>query len=160
MLLLKIKYHLFSGVRKLFYNLFCANIKIGHKTSWRKGFTITSEKGGTIEIGSNCFFNNNCTLASLKKIKIGDNCLFGENVKIYDHNHIFKEKKLIKKQGFSVKEVTIGNNCWICSNVVILKGVTIGDHCIVGAGVILWKDVPSNTIVKNHNSLIFEKIEG
>ena len=30
--------------------------------------------------------------------------------------------------------VTIGRNCWLGANVVVLPGVTIGDNVVVGAG--------------------------
>mgnify|MGYP003303025663 CR=1 FL=1 len=111
-------------------------------------------------IGDNCFFNNDCSLNAHKSIEIGTDCLFGENVKIYDHNHIFKDTRMrIAKQGYKVDNVVIGSNCWICSNVVILKGVKIGDNCIIGAGCIIKKDVPEGTIVKNESNINYIKLK-
>ena len=54
----------------------------------------------------------------------------------------------IRTQGFSKAPVVIGSNCWIGSNVVILKGVTIGDNCIIGANCLVYRNVPSETILK------------
>ena len=45
------------------------------------------------------------------------------------------------------KPVTIGKNCFIGANSLILPGVTIGDEAIVAAGAIVTKDVAHNTIV-------------
>jgi len=45
------------------------------------------------------------------------------------------------------KPVTIGKNCFIGANSIILPGVTIGDEVIVAAGAIVTKDVANNTIV-------------
>lgn len=90
-------------------------------------------------------------------ISIGDGTIFGENVKVYDHNHCYKNPDVpIKEQGFSSAPINIGNHCWIGSNVVILKGVTIGDNCVIGAGCIVYKDVPSGTIVVNKQDLLYK----
>lgn len=43
--------------------------------------------------------------------------------------------------------VSIGDNCHIGANALIMPGVTIGRNCIVGAGAIVTHDVPDNTIV-------------
>ena len=105
--------------------------------------------GEGVKIGDNVFFNNGTSMAAKEKIEIGDNCIFGENVKIYDHNHVFKDlQKPIMKQGFSTKSVHIGSNCWLGSNVVVLCGANIGDNCVIGAGCIVSGDIPCNSIVK------------
>lgn len=43
-------------------------------------------------------------------------------------------------------KVTIGNNIYFGTNVIVLKGVTIGDNCIIGAGSIVTKDIPANSV--------------
>ena len=84
----------------------------------------------------------------MKYIEIGNDSIFGENVHIYDHNHIYKDENIpVNSQGFTYGEVRIGNNCWIGSNVTILKGVTIGNHSVIGAGCVVYKDVPENTVI-------------
>lgn len=102
---------------------------------------------GKLSIGEGCFFNNGVSLNCNLSIVIGDNCLFGESVKVYDHNHKFRESELIKNQGFTYKPVIIGNNVWIGSNTIILPGSVIGDNVVVGAGSIISSTVPSNMLV-------------
>jgi acetyltransferase-like isoleucine patch superfamily enzyme len=109
---------------------------------------------GVITIGANTFFNNNCSINCLEEINIGNDCLFGESVKLYDHNHDFRNKKLnIKDQGYKRGKIIIGNNCWIGSNSIILNNVTIGDNVIIGANNLIYKSVPSNSIVKAKSDL-------
>ena len=105
-------------------------------------------ESGSHQIGNNCFFNNDCSLAANKLISIGDGTIMGENVKIYDHNHRFNKDELIKELGYSNGEVFIGKNCWIGSNAVILKGTHISNHCVIGAGCVISGYVPEWTIVK------------
>ena len=86
--------------------------------SSRKAFLLRVCDNAQCIIGKNVFFNNYCSVTSMKKIEIGDDCIFGENVKIYDHNHNYKDKEyLIREQGCSADEVVIGNNCWIGSKI-------------------------------------------
>jgi acetyltransferase-like isoleucine patch superfamily enzyme len=114
----------------------------------RKGFVVTIEEDGYVTIGSGVFFNNYCSINSLCGIEIGDDCIFGENVHIYDHNHIYSDPNMpVNSQGFTKSLVRIGRNCWIGSNVVVLKGVTIGEHSIIGANSVIYDDVPAYSVV-------------
>jgi teichuronic acid biosynthesis glycosyltransferase TuaG len=118
---------------------------------FRRFCNILVHPKAELVINKNVFFNNYCSINCLGKITIGANTLFGEGVKIYDHNHeyAYKEGQLkVERDKFKIDEVNIGSNCWIGSNVTILKGVTIGDNTIIGAGNLIYKSVPSNTVVK------------
>ena len=159
MLLLKLCYHISAAVSKLFYKLiYGKRLKIGKITTWRRQLSIMISKEGRVEIGKNCFFNNYCAVNSCNLVTIGDNTLLGEGVKIYDHNHRFSDPDLpVEKQGFSVGAVSIGKDCWIGSNVIILKGVTIGDGVIIGAGCIINKDIPSYSVVRGESKLTIER---
>lgn len=160
MFLLKIRFHIVAFIKILIYKmLFGKKFIIGKKLTFRRSFHVMIEKNGKVQIGSNVFFNNGCSLSSLKLIEIGDYTIFGENVMIYDHNHKFRQKdRPIKEQGYSIEEIKIGKNCWIGSNAVILKGVHIGDNSVIGAGCVVSFDVPANTIVKSDmNCYILEE---
>jgi acetyltransferase-like isoleucine patch superfamily enzyme len=140
----------FSKQPEFLFDASESKLIINDNTAIRGDVSFTFNEGGVIEIGSGCFFNNNCSINSLSKITIGNNCLFGEGVKIYDHNHEFKNSEvLIKDQGYTKAPIQIGDNCWIGSNVMILKGVTIGDNCVIGGGSIVFKNVPANSVVVN-----------
>lgn len=43
--------------------------------------------------------------------------------------------------------VSVGNDVWIGTGVIILAGVTVGNGAIVGAGSVVTKDVPPYSIV-------------
>lgn len=94
-------------------------------------------------------------MAAREGISIGNGTIFGENVKVYDHNHCYRDVAVpIKEQGFTSAPITIGSHCWIASNVVILKGMTIGDNCVIGAGCIVYKDVPTGTVLINRQDFV------
>ena len=106
-----------------------------------------------LNISSNVFMNNYCSINCLDKIEIGENTLLGEGVKLYDHNHQYSPQK-VEHQKFNTAPIKIGKNCWLGSNVIILKGVTIGDNVILGAGCVVHKDIPSNSIIINKQEQI------
>lgn len=158
MRIFNLKAKFYSECTKIFLKIIYLNkIKIGKNVTIRKRLNVVH--GENVSIGNNVFFNNDCSINALGKIIIGDDCLFGENVKMYDHNHIFSDlNKPIRKQGMKVGEIIIGNNCWICSNVTILSNVTIGDNVIIGANCLIYKSIPSNTIVKCKSQLEFRTV--
>jgi len=128
---------------------------MGKSLNFRKRFNVLIDKSGKLIIGDYCFFNNDCSINCLGNIKIGDSCLFGENIKMYDHNHIFNDiNKNIKDQGYEIGSIKIGDNCWIGSNVTILSNVIIGDNVVIGANCLIYKSIPSNSIIRSQNNFI------
>jgi acetyltransferase-like isoleucine patch superfamily enzyme len=125
-----------------------SKILLAEDVAVRGMISFLSYNNAEICIGRNTFFNRNCSINAMVRVQIGDDCLFGENVKIYDHNHQYRNRPdLIKNQGFTAGEVVIGSNCWIGSDVIILKGAKIGNNCIVGARSLVNKEIPDNSIV-------------
>lgn len=161
MALLKIYYHIMAFFKKKFYKfIYGKKIKFGKNVTFRKGFSLMISKNGKVIIEDGCFFNNYCSINAMNEIYIGSNSIFGENVKIYDHNHVFKYfGKLVKNQGYKVDKINIGKNCWIGSNVCILKGAQIGDNSIIGANEVVKKYIAADNIYINGccQEIIYEK---
>jgi acetyltransferase-like isoleucine patch superfamily enzyme len=133
-------------------------IDIDERFSARDNFKIYIGHNGKLIIGKSNFFNNSCSINCVREIEIGDNNQFGENVLMYDHNHKYSDKnKLISEQGFKTGKIKIGNNCWIGSNVIILKNVEIGDNVIIGAGCIIHNSIASDSVIINQQNLVEKK---
>lgn len=82
------------------------------------------------------------------KITIGRNVMFGPKCSLFAENHNFSDtSSSIKSQGVNQKGITVEDDCWIGSNVVILDGVTIGKGSVIGAGTLITKDVPAGSVV-------------
>lgn len=134
-------------------------ITIGQNVKARDDFKIHIGHSGKLNIGKSCFFNNYCSINCLGNIQIGSDNQFGENVFMYDHNHQYLDKtKLISEQGYKIGNIKIGNNCWIGSNVVILKDVEIGDNVVIGAGCVIYKSIVAGAIVINQQNLVDKRM--
>lgn len=80
------------------------------------------------------------------KITIGENCMISYDVEIRNTDSHMIYSTLNKERINYGKEVVIGNNVWIGTRTMILKGVKIGDNSIIAAGSIVNKDINSNVI--------------
>ena len=92
------------------------------------------------DYGCNTFFgkfssaNFNFTCLDVCEIHIGD------NVMIY------------------AKPITIKDNCWLASNVVVCGGVTIGEGCVIGAGSVVTRDIPPYSLAAGNPCRVIRKI--
>jgi acetyltransferase-like isoleucine patch superfamily enzyme len=98
----------------------------------------------TLTIGKNTTFFSTVCLSGA--ISIGADCLFGPNVTVLTGEHVIKDRRPIRVQDAEYlakhghpphKPVTIGDDCWIGVNAVILPGVTLGKGCVVAAGAVV-----------------------
>lgn len=116
--------------------------------------------GGTIEIGDNCGMSF-VAISSRKKIVIGNNVMIGANAKIFDHNFHSLDYMARRKPGAGdefPKEVSIGNDVFIGSDAVILKGSRIGDGCTIGANsVVCGLDIPAGSVVCGNPAAVVVK---
>ena len=145
------------GLAKRYHN----QITLGENFRVRRAFNVTLKRNGHLDIGNDVSFNNGCSINVLGKVSIGNHVMIGEGVKIYDHNHRFRKcAKTFDAQDLSIGSVHIGNNCWIGSNVVVLKDSYISDNCVVGAGCVVSGYIPEWTLLKNNRNYTMETIKG
>lgn len=103
--------------------------------------------GAGIIIGDNVTIGNSSFIYGHALVEIGNYCAIGQNVIIIPENHNYINKSiLIRKQGCTRKSITIKDDVWIGSHVVILAGVTINKGAVVAAGAVVSKDVPENAV--------------
>lgn len=112
------------------------------KKIWIDRNSTVAASSGVLVIGNNNFFSTNCRIVSLGLIEIGSNNLFGPNTVIVDHNHKYSDiNQLICRQGYEVKNITIGSNIWVGANVTICAGVKICDNVVIAANSVVTKDI-------------------
>ena len=125
-------------------NVICRNFENFHVSS------------GKLILHNGVFINNSCSFNCVERIEIGAGTMMGEGVRFYDHDHIYTAEKIEKWQWTSAP-IIVGRDCWIGSNVTILKGVTIGENTIIGAGCLIRNDIPANSVVYNDGNLVVKE---
>lgn len=123
-------------------------------TKFRRGSFLFADNG-KIHFGKDCFVNNSCSFNSQLSITIGSRVLFGEGVKIYDHNHTIDRNITPMANSYTCNPISIGDDCWIGSNVIILSGVSICSNVVIGAGSVVTKSIlePGVYLSKDISSL-------
>ena len=71
-----------------------------------------------------------------KNVKIGKNCTLQPGV-------VFGNKTEEEDN----RPVTVGDNCYLGLNTIILGPITIGDNVTIGANSVVTKDIPDNAVV-------------
>jgi len=105
---------------------------------------ISAGPRATIDIGENTFINTGTIITSRKYIKIGKNCQIANQVIMMDDDF----HDVNKRESKSGKDnIIVGDNVWIATRSIILKGVTIGEGAVVAAGSVVTKDVAAYTLV-------------
>lgn len=131
-------------------------VTIGRGVMIRPSSYYGGDLGSGLIIGENSSIGPYGYIGCSGKIKIGKNVMFGPRCSLFAENHVFLDSNSsIKSQGIIQKGITIGDDCWIGSNVVILDGVTIGKGCVIGAGTLVSKNIPEATVVidKRHKNV-------
>ncbi len=122
-------------------------LELGSRVRMHSGCKLKVRKGAKAVVGGGVSLNYGCMLLCRQEIRIGQGSEFGPNVLIYDHDHDFRCEGGIRAGKYRCAPVTIGKDCWIGANTVILRGVTIGDRAVIAAGSVVTKDVPADTIL-------------
>ncbi len=127
---------------------------------------IYFDYGFMTKFGKKCYANFNFTVLDCAPVTIGDDVFFGPNVSILTPVHPFlpkerncylNEKGILSDKEYA-KPISIGSNCWIASNVIILGGVHIGEGCVIGAGSVVNKDIPPFSLAVGNPCRVVRKI--
>lgn len=102
---------------------------------------------GGVRLGDRVEINNFSIINGTGGVYIGDDTLVGPGVRIISYQHRFVAGQTIQSQPTECKPISIGRDCWIGANAVILAGVNVGDGAVVAAGAVVIRDVPAGAVV-------------
>jgi acetyltransferase-like isoleucine patch superfamily enzyme len=109
----------------------------------------TEAPGAEIIIGDGVGMSGS-SIVAVEKIEIGKDTMLGANTNIYetDFHCIDASQRLNQKDILKANHapIYIGRQCWLASNVTVLKGVKMGDRAVVGAMSLINKDVPEDAV--------------
>ena len=139
--------------RRLLRDLFAA----GGDSVWMQP-PFFCDYGFNITLGERVFFNFNCIVLDVCRVRIGDYCQFGPSVQIYTPLHPM-EAQLRRRQEFG-RPVEIGRDVWVGGAAIILPGVHIGSRAVIGAGSVVTRDVPEGVFAAGNPCRVIRAIRG
>lgn len=117
----------------------------GHNVSIHPGCYLFNLE--TIDFGDNISIHPMCYINGSGGLTIGNNVSIAHGVTIMTESHNFESLEVpIKDQGLSYKPVTINDDVWIGSKVMIMYGVTINTGSVIGASSVVSKSVSSFSV--------------
>lgn len=112
--------------------------------------------GQNIELGERVFFNFNCIVLDVCRVRIGDYTQFGPGVQVLTPMHPL-EAELRRKQEYG-KPVDIGSDVWVGAGALILPGVRIGNKAVIGAGSVVTRDIPDGVLAAGNPCRVIREI--
>ena len=118
---------------------------------------------GNVTIGKNCYIGPGAALrGDWGKIIIEDGCNVQENCIV----HMFPGTTVLLKEaahighGAIIHGSTIGKNCLIGMNAVLMDNVELGDECIIGALTFIKQDekIPARSLVAGNPGKIIKQV--
>ncbi|RPF23344.1 acyltransferase [Myceligenerans xiligouense] len=117
-------------------------LELGDRTYVAAGAYLS----GTLRAGRDCTVNPYTVVRG--EIRLGDAVRIGAHTSLLGFNHTMGDPDIeVHRQAITVKGISIGDDVWIGSHVVVLDGVTVGDKAVLAAGAVVTKDVPSGAVV-------------
>ena len=113
-------------------------------------------------VGDHTFIGHNVCFSVSDSIRIGNHCLIASDVQLsdYDGHPVDADRRRAgdPTPPENIRPIVIGNDVWIGTNALILKGVEIGDRSIVGAGAVVARDVPPDVVVAGNPARIVKHL--
>ncbi|KND40294.1 acyltransferase [Streptomyces stelliscabiei] len=96
---------------------------------------------GDLTTGTDCTLNPFTVVRGT--VRLGSGVRIGAHTSLLGFNHSTAPDRPVFRQPLTSRGITVGDDVWIGSHVVVVDGVTVGDHCVIGAGAVVTKDLPA-----------------
>src|SRR5690348_5698893 len=113
--------------------------------------------GANIALGERVFFNFNCVVLDVCRVRIGSFTLFGPAVQIYTAMHPLDAA--LRRQEEYGQPVEIGEDVWVGGGAIILPGVRIGSRSVIGAGSVVTRDIPADVFAAGNPCRVMRALE-
>lgn len=120
----------------------CDELRMGDDSYVAAGAYLT----GSVTAGADCSINAYSVVRGM--ISMGRAVRIGAHTSVLGFNHTVTDVDVeVFRQPITQKGITIGDDVWIGSHVVVLDGVDIGSRAVVAAGAVVTKNVPAGAVV-------------
>jgi acetyltransferase-like isoleucine patch superfamily enzyme len=101
-----------------------------------------------LQLGANVGISPGTQVNAAGGIRIDSDTLIGPGCIIWSANHLYSSlERPIRIQGYDLKPVHIGPDCWIAAGCIILPGVTLGRGVVVAAGAVVTTSFSDYSVI-------------
>lgn len=117
-------------------------LELGDRTYVAAGAYLS----GSLRAGRDCTVNPYAVVRG--EVVLGDAVRIGAHSSVLGFNHTMDDPDVeVFRQPVFSRGISIGDDVWIGSHVVVLDGVHVGDRAVLAAGAVVTKDVPAGAAV-------------
>ncbi|MBE6971989.1 MAG: acyltransferase [Ruminococcaceae bacterium] len=135
-------------LRKKQRKLYVQMQAVGRNVHICPGWNISS--AAKMSLGSHVWIGENFYARAEGSVSIGSGTIISRNVEVWTANHNYDSEDLQTipyDRRMVYKAVTIGENVWIGTHVLILPGAEIGEGAVIGAGTVVSGVIPPMAVV-------------
>jgi len=124
------------------------SITLGDNISIFKHSILDTGQDGCITVDDQSSIHHNSILkAYMSHIKIGKGVMIAANCALYSYNHDTCIDIPLRKQPLTSRGgISIGDEAWLGTGVIVLDGAKIGSGAVIGAGSVVTGTIPDNAI--------------
>lgn len=103
-----------------------------------------------VTVGDSVWIGEEFRAMGAGAVCIGSGTIISRCVEIWTSNHRYDAadlRSLPYDRRTDLKPVTVGENVWIGTHVLLVPGVTVGEGAVIGMGSVVTKDVPPLAVV-------------
>ncbi|MHA3702394.1 acyltransferase [Jatrophihabitans sp. YIM 134969] len=113
---------------------------------------------GVVTIGAQTLLNG-CWIGSWEAVDVGERCLLANcEITDSDFHNVDPASRHEPAAASTRRPVHLGDNVWVGSRALVLKGSTIGDDSVVGAGSVVRGLVPSRVVAVGNPAVVARQL--
>ncbi len=122
-----------------------------------QGSKISIGESGMLKIGKRFHVSANSTIICFNSVNIGDDVLFSWDILIMDTDfHPTTNLVTNEINNKITRPIVLGNNTWVGTRCLLLKGTNVPNNTIIGAGSLLNKvyEIEENTLLAGNPATV------
>jgi putative colanic acid biosynthesis acetyltransferase WcaF len=96
-----------------------------------------------LHVGNDTWIGEDVWVLNLEQVTVGDDVCLSQGAFLCAGSHDRRSPSFEFDNG----PITIGNECWIAAQALLLRGVRVHERSVIGARAVVTKDVPAGTHV-------------
>jgi acetyltransferase-like isoleucine patch superfamily enzyme len=139
-----------------------SGVRLSGKSSIGWGNRASGDVLPELVIGDDSFVGHECSFAVARSIRLGRHVLLAGGVRVYDYDghpvDAGRRRAGEPNPPEQIRPVVIGDDVWVGTGAMILKGVTVGDRSVIAARSVVSSDVPADVVVAGNPARVVKRL--